>query len=313
MDRHRLRAQPLRRHPVRQLRPTPRPAEPARHRAAGDCGWRPAGGHDRRAGAPGSPSHFDGQDLKPAPGSPAAARRPGRISALLADADGSSVWLADATASGGLFRLHPAGDRMGLEEVRRQSQPGQSGQPVVGATALAPDGAGGLWVGTPAGLLHRLADGRWSEHPLLPPPQRAAVVALLLDSQHRLWVATAEALLVLETDSTTSGELRRFDSTSGFAGMRRSGRMVQTRDGRIWMTTNGGLSVYDGEKLRTYTRRNGLLPDELAGLAEDRDGNLWVGTRSHGLMRLAPDGFLTYGAAEETAGTSVARSSKTAG
>lgn len=246
-----------------------------------------------------------GRIFKPAPDSPAAARRPGRISALLVDADGSSVWLADATASGGLFRLHPAGDRMGLEEVRRQSQPGQSGQPVVGATALAPDGAGGLWVGTPAGLLHRLADGRWSEHPLLPPPQRAAVVALLLDSQHRLWVATAEALLVLETDSTTSGELRRFDSTSGFAGMRRSGRMVQTRDGRIWMTTNGGLSVYDGEKLRTYTRRNGLLPDELAGLAEDRDGNLWVGTRSHGLMRLAPDGFLTYGAAEETAGTSV--------
>jgi ligand-binding sensor domain-containing protein len=79
---------------------------------------------------------------------------------------------------------------------------------------------------------------------------------------------------------------------------------LQTRDGKIWMTTTAGLSVYDGQELRTYTR-NGLLPDDLTGLAEDRDGNLWVGTRSHGLMRLAHNGFVTYGAAEEPAGPGV--------
>jgi signal transduction histidine kinase/ligand-binding sensor domain-containing protein len=244
-----------------------------------------------------------GRIFKPAPDSPVAAQRPGRISALLAD--GSSAWLADSTASGGLFRLHPAGDRIGLEEVKRE--PGQPGRPVVGATSLALDGAGGLWVGTPAGLLHRLADGRWIEQTILPPPQRAGIAALLLDTRHRLWVATAEALYVLKPGPANTGlaELCRFDSSSGFAGMRRSGRMLQTRDGRIWMTTNAGLSVFDGQKLRTYTRRNGLLPDELAGLAEDRDGNLWVGTRSHGLMRLAHNGFLTYSAAEETDGMGV--------
>jgi signal transduction histidine kinase/ligand-binding sensor domain-containing protein len=264
--------------------------------------------------------------FKPVPDAPNAARRPGRISALLAD--GISTWLADSTASGGLFRLHPAGDRIGLEEVKREP-----GKPVAGASSLALDGTGGLWVGTPAGLLHRLADGRWIEVPVLPSPPSAGVAgvsALLLDTQHRLWIATAEALYVLKPGPDvggslferaavgscsknppalpeTPGEVCRFDSRAGFAGVRRSGGMLQTRDGKIWMTTSAGLSVFDGQRFRTYTRRHGLLPDELVGLAEDRDGNLWVGTRSHGLMRLAHNGFVTYGAGEETGGPGVAQ------
>jgi ligand-binding sensor domain-containing protein/signal transduction histidine kinase len=234
------------------------------------------------------------QTFKPVPDSP---RRLGRISDLLGD--GNTTWLVDSTASGGLFRLHPSGDRIGLEEVKREA-----GIPVVGGTSLAPDGAGGQWVGTPGGLLHRLADGRWIEVPVVPRSQAAGIAALLLDTQHRLWIATAEALYVLKPGASDPGG-SRFDSASGFAGMRRSGSMLQTRDGKIWMTTNAGLSVFDGQELRTYTRRNGLLPDDLTGLAEDRDGNLWVGTRSHGLMRLAHNGFVTYGAAEEPAGPGV--------
>jgi ligand-binding sensor domain-containing protein/signal transduction histidine kinase len=276
--------------------------------------------------------------FKPAPDSPDApniARRLSRISALLAD--GSSTWLADSTASGGLFRLHSAGGRIEIEEVKRES-----GKPVEGATSLALDGAGGQWVGGSAGLLHRLADGRWIETPVLPAPPSAGIAriagiaALLLDTRHRLWVATTEALYVLKPGPEDAGsgagsvpgtslferaaagscrspglperpgEVCRFDSASGFAGMRRSGGMLQTRDGRIWMATNAGLSVFDGQRFRTYTSRNGLLADELIGLAEDRDGNLWVGTRSHGLMRLAHNGFLTYGAGEESGGPGVA-------
>jgi len=229
------------------------------------------------------------QIFKPAAATSEGARRPGRISALLAD--GKSTWLADSTPGGGLFRL--TGDR--LEEVKREP-----GLPVAGAAALAPDGAGGLWVGTAGALLHRLAEGRWTEAPVLSLHPSAGIAALLLDSQHRLWIATAEALYVL-----ANGEVRRFDSTSGFAGMRRSREMLQTRDGKIWLATNAGLSMFDGQKLRTYTRRNGLLPDEIDGLAEDRDGNLWVGTQSHGLMRLAHKGFLTYGSTEDAGGPGV--------
>jgi signal transduction histidine kinase/ligand-binding sensor domain-containing protein len=84
------------------------------------------------------------------------------------------------------------------------------------------------------------------------------------------------------------------------------GGMLQTRDGKIWIAIGGALNVFDGRRFRGYTNRNGLLQDELAGLAEDRDGNLWVGTRSHGLMRIAHNGFLTYAAPGAPGGIAVA-------
>jgi signal transduction histidine kinase/ligand-binding sensor domain-containing protein len=317
----------------------------------------------------------------------------GRIAALLAE--GGSVWVAGApqtrqlakvlqgagtsygsagapqtrqlakvlqgagtsygSAGARLFRLHPAGDRRGPEEVEPPS-----GAALSAVTSLASDGAGGLWVGQPTGLLHRLAGGRWLAVPVRPPPQSEGVGALLLDAQRRLWVGTGGGLYVLGPGLSPAegaaggtlleraaaggcrqadpaalrlpeapGEVCRFELAPAPAGPppparpgdrssgdgpaappsdrgRLAGGMVQARDGKIWIVTAAGLTEFDGRRLRTYTSRNGLLRDELSGLAEDRDGNLWVGTRSHGLMRIAHHGFLTYTAPEAPDGIGVA-------
>jgi signal transduction histidine kinase/ligand-binding sensor domain-containing protein len=236
----------------------------------------------------------------------------GRVTALLAD--GSSPWLAEPAPGGGLFRLH-AGAAI-------PQTPG-----VVGITSLAPDGAGGLWVGRRTGLLHRLADGRWVACPILPPPRWEGIGALLLDSRHRLWVLTGQALYVLAPGEgagdrgnggslfersragtcrqggspslpAARGEVCRFDFAN--AGPRLSGAMIETRAGEVWIATPAGLhelAAGDGQGLHSYSRHDGLLDDEIVGLAEDRDGDLWVGTRAHGLMRIAPGGFLTFGLA----------------
>jgi signal transduction histidine kinase/ligand-binding sensor domain-containing protein len=251
------------------------------------------------------------------------ARRLGRIAALLVD--GSSVWLADGSAGGGLFRLHPAGARSAFEEVKR------AGASILGVTALAADGAGGLWVGERTGLLHRLADGRWIEIPILRLPRWEGVGALLLDGRHRLWIATGAALYVLNPGPAEAGladerplaerashrcempgEVCSFDSRPWLAGDRPSGAMLQSRDGRVWMAAHAGLDALDGlegrdgPRFHSYTSQNGLLQDRVTALAEDRDGNLWAGTRSHGLMRIARNGFVTYGvpAAPEGSGVS---------
>jgi signal transduction histidine kinase/ligand-binding sensor domain-containing protein len=110
------------------------------------------------------------------------------------------------------------------------------------------------------------------------------------------------------------GEVCRFDAASGLAGLpgpesgrdRPWGGMLQSRDGKIWIAIGGALNVFDGRRFHGYTSRNGLLQDELAGLAEDRDGNLWVGTRSHGLMRIAYNGFVAYAAPAAPGGIAVA-------
>ncbi|MBI1764829.1 MAG: hypothetical protein HYR56_25745 [Acidobacteria bacterium] len=46
---------------------------------------------------------------------------------------------------------------------------------------------------------------------------------------------------------------------------------------------------------RTYTSGSGLKNRELTTLVEDASGNLWLGTAALGIIRLARNGFVTYG------------------
>ena len=49
------------------------------------------------------------------------------------------------------------------------------------------------------------------------------------------------------------------------------------------------------ERFHVYTQRNGLSDHEITSLAEDRTGNLWLGTGNSGAMRVTRGGFTTYG------------------
>ena len=67
----------------------------------------------------------------------------------------------------------------------------------------------------------------------------------------------------------------------------------ETRDGSIWIGTNGGLTRMSGDRLVTYTTRDGLPDNRVNSLWEDRDGSLWIGT-AKGLVRSRGGKFETY-------------------
>src|SRR5262249_16781193 len=77
--------------------------------------------------------------------------------------------------------------------------------------------------------------------------------------------------------------------------------LFQASDGRLWIGTNGGLSELlpeadrEGRRFRSYSTANGLSDNVIIALGEDRDGNLWIGGESGGVMKLAVNGFTTYG------------------
>ncbi|HEY8462378.1 MAG TPA: two-component regulator propeller domain-containing protein, partial [Blastocatellia bacterium] len=74
--------------------------------------------------------------------------------------------------------------------------------------------------------------------------------------------------------------------------------MSQSSDGRIWIGTTGGLTEFDGARMRSYTRAHGLSEAGVNSIIEDRDGNLWMGTYGSGVMKLIRNGFITYGEAD---------------
>ncbi|MFN8465020.1 MAG: two-component regulator propeller domain-containing protein, partial [Caldilineaceae bacterium] len=64
-------------------------------------------------------------------------------------------------------------------------------------------------------------------------------------------------------------------------------------DGRQWIGTQYGLSVFDGETWTTYTTANGLPDNDVTGLAADAAGGLWVATWGGGATYFDGETFTT--------------------
>jgi ligand-binding sensor domain-containing protein/signal transduction histidine kinase len=77
--------------------------------------------------------------------------------------------------------------------------------------------------------------------------------------------------------------------------------ILQTRDGFLWIATEGGLVRFDGEDFAVYNRkRNPQLPSDVVyGLMQDRAGTLWIST-SGGIASYAHGQFHSYPETSET-------------
>ena len=76
-------------------------------------------------------------------------------------------------------------------------------------------------------------------------------------------------------------------------------QFLETRDGYLWMATDGGLVRFDGFDFVIFDRRDTpeMQSDLVNGLLEDKAGSLWIAT-SNGLVKLAGNRFSRYTKAE---------------
>lgn len=136
--------------------------------------------------------------------------------------------------------------------------------------AIAPDGRGGLWVGTRGGLSH--FDGAvWETRTVADGLPDDDVHSLAADGADRLWVAAGTGFGRFE-----GGRWSRLGLPGAAAGRRERVAVVTDRTGVTWLGHAGGLLQFD--------RAAGVLEAvaELAGqpvaaLLADRAGRLWAG------------------------------------
>ena len=50
------------------------------------------------------------------------------------------------------------------------------------------------------------------------------------------------------------------------------------KEGKIWIGTKGGISVFNGSAWSSFTTDNGLISNNILSLAIDKDGSVWIGT-----------------------------------
>ncbi len=232
-----------------------------------------------------------------------------------------------AGGAGQLFVLDPgSGD---VEKIGLEALPGRPA--TIDSFAETPDGS--LWIGTQQGLLRRLPDGRISYQPVLPHHGDDRVLDLEVDRNGRLWVihhlrvfvfkpgagrpgpggvppslaaSAAERGCRITIDQPASMSLRAGeacelgnpDDDTGWQKALASGDQVR-------LVSNRGMFLWDGRLLRAWTEENGLVDSSLTAVAEDRDGNLWLGTAGRGVMRVARHGLIGYTAHEGLANPQV--------
>src|SRR5262249_6782880 len=70
--------------------------------------------------------------------------------------------------------------------------------------------------------------------------------------------------------------------------------IVQTRDGYLWLGTQGGLARFDGVRFTAFGLTHGLPSVQLRALCEDAEGNLWIGTTGGGVCRMRSGQFEAF-------------------
>ncbi|HEY0760721.1 MAG TPA: two-component regulator propeller domain-containing protein [Acidisarcina sp.] len=75
--------------------------------------------------------------------------------------------------------------------------------------------------------------------------------------------------------------------------------VLQTRDGYLWLATDGGLVRFDGAQFVVFDKQSpaGLRSNAITALLEDRSGALWIGT-TDGLVRRRGAEFTSFTTAD---------------
>jgi signal transduction histidine kinase/ligand-binding sensor domain-containing protein len=250
-----------------------------------------------------------------------------RVTSLLEDGDGV-LWIGHE--SGGLTRFKDG------EFKTMDIQASWNGGKIV---SMAWDAAKDLWLVNEDGLLARLRDGQ-----VLTPRSGSApgVIAFTSDRRDVLWIVRdgkASALrngklMPVEFDAgagggyvqgicasrqgglwvAMDGSLRRWQGDRWVAdlglapwGLNGITSLIETRDGSLAAgTIDSGIHViHPGYGVWHLNRTNGLPQNWVRSLCEDREGNLWLGAGSDGLVALRTGKVATMSPPDQWQGRAV--------
>ncbi len=255
-----------------------------------------------------------------------------RVNRLLRAPDGA-IWVG---TDGGLFRMTldanhtPAFTRVGLH---RRGHPDE----MVQVWALGSDTEGSLWVGTRFGLVRILPDARIVSYTIRQNSETDNVFSLLYTpGDGLLWIGHQSGLAIFKPPAASSfggqkkaglalddvsisraitrkfvsilrgnpalpqalGEAVYFDTSQSIqAGTLPSvPGIARSQSGAIHIIL--GSTVLEYSTGRFMQLRDHRFQDSFSAVAEDGEGNLWLGVQAGGLLRLARRGFFTFAQAD---------------
>ncbi len=200
------------------------------------------------------------------------------VSSILANESDGSVWIG---TEAGLSRF---------ADGRFASYAAQD-NPAPAVRVLHRDTDGSLWVGTVQGSVYRWADGRLVLQRFEGTAPRGEVWSIVRDGEHAMWLGTLDGLFKIE-----DGRWTRYTTDNGLASNRMRSLMLAA-DGVLWIGTTNGVNTYDRGIFKSHSFGPAAESAfDVSTITVDREGSIWMGSRTDGLARVRRGQFTSYAA-----------------
>ncbi len=123
---------------------------------------------------------------------------------------------------------------------------------------------------------------------------RAEIVSITEDRQGRLLVANQREVFELTSPSEGQGRGRWQRLPLTFKPDQGINTILGDSAGALWIGTWDGLVKYHDGKQTLYRSAQGLSDNGILSLAEDRDGNLWIGSIGGGVCKLSSELIVSF-------------------
>lgn len=237
-----------------------------------------------------------------APSGPEEARH---VNALIEEPDGSLL----LGTSAGLYRFRALPSPGSFERINLGHS--RNAPDTVMVNAIARDSGGSLWLATDHGLYQRAKNAGWTYYGVesglafdrwLSTEPVAFVDSFAYDRNGRLWVAFNGGFGRIAMVPKPGAPVLDFVQTDR-PGLGRVRALWFGTDGRRWIASETGLRewVIDSNgvsRFREHTVQDKFPREVFLSIGEDMAGNLWVGTRRSGLLRMGSSRLQTFGSSE---------------
>lgn len=154
---------------------------------------------------------------------------------------------------------------------------------------------GYIWVGSAAGIytIHpsTLKINAFTGHPLLKQLTGTRVNSFLEDAVGNIWMATSNGIYRY---NRRADRLDNFTVKEGLSSNNCYTLFIDNKGNLYTGTLNGFSIIGPGDKIRTYTRSNGLKYDYCEGIMQDNDGYMWI-ANTKCIVRFDPEkGTMQY-------------------
>lgn len=193
------------------------------------------------------------------------------VSSIVQSSDGY-LWIS---THGGLVRF----DGVTFRVFNRFNTPAFRSDFII---TLFEDSKGTIWIGSENGSLIRKSNGQFTLLNLGDYIQHWNVVSITEDKQENIWAATTGGGVV-----RISGDQITHYTTDHGLHQDVVSKIYSAPDGRIFVTTSLGISVFNGESFDPYITGEDAGIFEIHFIYIESNGVEWIGTRGNGLYRFS--------------------------